>query len=678
MGEQKTPQDRLDTWKGISDYLGRDVRTVSRWEKEKGLPVRRVPGGQRQAVFAYRHEIDEWLNGAGNVDDVPPKSVELFDASASVLVAPSFEPLPTSPVRDTARWSRSPYLIALISVALVAALFTYQSAEARNSLSGIQLTDLKQLTANGREKDHLLLAGSHLYFGQEQEGWYALADMPVAGGEIRTLWNPQMNVLPEDISPDGKQLLVRAFQSVGSEDDLWIVPLNGGQPHQLPNSVGRSAAWSPDGRLIAYATGNKIFLTSSDGETIRQLASFADVPDVLRWSADGHQLRFVLLDSSTMKPSYWELSSGDSMVTTSLHAIPLPVAGFINQWSRTSTKDDNILFGNHDNPTTGLLMHHGHNWWERPVSMVNLSAGLGQTTAAALDDTANRLYLLSRPPARIVTLRFDPRSQEYRRVLIGISAQFIDYSRDGAWITFTSPDDESLWMARSDGTELQQLSLPSPGHIELPRWSPDGKSVAYMLTRPGHPWRIFIAPRDGGMSKEASDGNDNQGAPTWSPDGKFLVYGNVECEATHSCAIHQTDLSTGKTKTLPGSEGLATARWSPDGKFVAAMRPATHELLLYSTVTEKWRLLAKSMNGPDLNWSGDSRSLYSNLPGADARIVRVSVPDGKTETVIHLRSQDDVNLAQAPDIGFSVAPDGAILLQRSMNSEEIYAYTLRR
>jgi len=53
--------ERLDSWKEIATYLGRDLRTVRRWEEEKGLPVHRVPGGERRAVFAYRAEIDSWL-----------------------------------------------------------------------------------------------------------------------------------------------------------------------------------------------------------------------------------------------------------------------------------------------------------------------------------------------------------------------------------------------------------------------------------------------------------------------------------------------------------------------------------------------------------------------------------------------------------------------------------------
>ena len=54
-------KQRLDSWKAVAEYLGRDVRTVARWEREKGLPVHRVPGGKRRAIFAYPPEIDAWL-----------------------------------------------------------------------------------------------------------------------------------------------------------------------------------------------------------------------------------------------------------------------------------------------------------------------------------------------------------------------------------------------------------------------------------------------------------------------------------------------------------------------------------------------------------------------------------------------------------------------------------------
>ena len=51
---------RLDTWKSIAQYLGRSCRTIQRWHSRYGLPIRHL-GGESSSVFAYAHELDEWL-----------------------------------------------------------------------------------------------------------------------------------------------------------------------------------------------------------------------------------------------------------------------------------------------------------------------------------------------------------------------------------------------------------------------------------------------------------------------------------------------------------------------------------------------------------------------------------------------------------------------------------------
>lgn len=54
---------RLNSWKEIAVYLGRDVRTAIRWEKERALPVHRCNGTRRSGVYAFSDEIDDWLTG---------------------------------------------------------------------------------------------------------------------------------------------------------------------------------------------------------------------------------------------------------------------------------------------------------------------------------------------------------------------------------------------------------------------------------------------------------------------------------------------------------------------------------------------------------------------------------------------------------------------------------------
>jgi tetratricopeptide (TPR) repeat protein len=50
----------LDSWKEISAYLGRGVRTCRRWERDLGLPVHRLDGSTKARVFAYASELDDW------------------------------------------------------------------------------------------------------------------------------------------------------------------------------------------------------------------------------------------------------------------------------------------------------------------------------------------------------------------------------------------------------------------------------------------------------------------------------------------------------------------------------------------------------------------------------------------------------------------------------------------
>ena len=54
---------RLESWKEIAAYLGRDVRTAQRWERNDQLPVRRLQHAKLASVYAYSDELDEWRLG---------------------------------------------------------------------------------------------------------------------------------------------------------------------------------------------------------------------------------------------------------------------------------------------------------------------------------------------------------------------------------------------------------------------------------------------------------------------------------------------------------------------------------------------------------------------------------------------------------------------------------------
>lgn len=83
--EQQASKRRLDSWKEIAAFFSRDERTVKRWEKERALPIHRVPGGVRGSVFAYPAELSQWLKdpgGAVSESSGPPADGNAASASS--------------------------------------------------------------------------------------------------------------------------------------------------------------------------------------------------------------------------------------------------------------------------------------------------------------------------------------------------------------------------------------------------------------------------------------------------------------------------------------------------------------------------------------------------------------------------------------------------------------------
>ena len=55
-----TDEPRLESWGEIAAYLRREIRTVQRWERYQGLPIRRLQIGKLGSVYAFRSELDKW------------------------------------------------------------------------------------------------------------------------------------------------------------------------------------------------------------------------------------------------------------------------------------------------------------------------------------------------------------------------------------------------------------------------------------------------------------------------------------------------------------------------------------------------------------------------------------------------------------------------------------------
>ena len=105
-------EERLDSWKEIAACFRRDPRTVKRWEKERALPVHRLPGNGRSGVYAYAGELRRWL--------------EHHPVDAEAVLEARLGPVERSP---SAR--RTTTLLALLLIG-IAALFWVNGAARRS------------------------------------------------------------------------------------------------------------------------------------------------------------------------------------------------------------------------------------------------------------------------------------------------------------------------------------------------------------------------------------------------------------------------------------------------------------------------------------------------------------------------------------------------------------------
>jgi TolB-like protein len=63
------PEKKLVSWKEIAVHLGREVRTVQRWENTEGLPIHRHEHQKKSTVYAYATELDDWFKKRQPKDD---------------------------------------------------------------------------------------------------------------------------------------------------------------------------------------------------------------------------------------------------------------------------------------------------------------------------------------------------------------------------------------------------------------------------------------------------------------------------------------------------------------------------------------------------------------------------------------------------------------------------------
>src|SRR5260370_27488158 len=105
-------------------------------------------------------------------------------------------------------------------------------------------------------------------------------------------------------------------------------------------------------------------------------------------------------------------------------------------------------------------------------------------------------------------------------------------SPDGKWVAYTvnavdaaaDKSDTDVWITSWDGTQHLRMTS-SPESESAPRWSPDGRWLAFLSSRPGKAKgnQVWLLDRNGGEAQQLTDVKGRLTSYDWSPDGKKLL-----------------------------------------------------------------------------------------------------------------------------------------------------------
>jgi Tol biopolymer transport system component len=136
------------------------------------------------------------------------------------------------------------------------------------------------------------------------------------------------------------------------------------------------------------------------------------------------------------------------------------------------------------------------------------------------------------------------------------------------WFAITSNDSSRLFSIDRDGTHQTEIAT-LPGRTV--RLSPDGRHVLYCAGS----WtevRLFVADLDGAHARQLTDGKSVVWGPRWSPDGKSIAF--TGRDAAQQLHIVIVNIDTGEQRQVthlkPGEGRVQTPAWSADGRQLAA------------------------------------------------------------------------------------------------------------
>lgn len=158
--------------------------------------------------------------------------------------------------------------------------------------------------------------------------------------------------------------------------------------------------------------------------------------------------------------------------------------------------------------------------------------------------------------------------------------QFPDVS--GTDIVFVYGND--LWLVSRDGGVARPLASP-PGRESFPKFSADGKTVAYIGNYEGNR-DVYTLALDGGLSTRVTHHPGDEIVTDWSPDGKVIYYTSGTEGLARQQTIFLASAEGGNPQRVPVPYGT-TATISPSGEWLA-YTPHTHDFRTWKRYQGGW------------------------------------------------------------------------------------------
>jgi tricorn protease len=197
--------------------------------------------------------------------------------------------------------------------------------------------------------------------------------------------------------------------------------------------------------------------------------------------------------------------------------------------------------------------------------------------------------------------RFDLATEQIARVpvriledQVGARPALVEVSKNIASFEIAPDGKRALFSARGDLFTVPATTGPTrnltatPGvHDRNPKWSPDGRSIAYISDVTGED-EIWVTSQDGtGQARQIT----SSGAPYkyqifWSPDSKKIMWSDKKMR------LFYVDVGTKKTRLVDQAQAweIRDYAWSPDSKWIAFARPemrGLQKVMLYSLDQDK-------------------------------------------------------------------------------------------